>query len=110
MRLFQRDAYISVDFLDKKTEIIRLDTNGQGKSGNSFDIPVEMGNGEQKILSVSTPEIPSVNAIRMELLAFATAVIRDQPVKVSAFDGYQAMEVAHQILKKMSLHNKLHNE
>ena len=26
MRLFQKDAYIGIDFLDKKTEIIRLKT------------------------------------------------------------------------------------
>jgi predicted dehydrogenase len=110
MRLFQRDAYIGVDFLDKKTEIIRLDTKGTGSTGNSFDIPVDMADGGQKVLSVNNPEIPVVNAIRMELAAFASAVAQDQPVKVTAFDGYQAMEVAHQILKKMSLHNKLHNE
>lgn len=110
MRLFQRDAYISVDFLDKKTEIIRLDTKEAAKAATSFDIPVDMANGEQKILSVSYPEIPAVNAIRMELSAFASAIMNDQPVKVTAFDGYQAMEVAHHILKKMSLHNKLHNE
>lgn len=109
MRLFQRDAYISVDFLDKKTEIIRLG-NEQSQSGGLFDIPLEMANGDKKILSITNPEIPAVNAIKMELSEFAQAVINDLPVKVTAFDGYQAMEVAHQILKKMSLHNQLHNE
>ena len=75
-----------------------------------MDLPLEMPNGDKKILSIQNPEIPSVNAIRMELAEFANAIINDLPVKVTAFDGYQAMEVAHQILKKMSLHNKLHNE
>lgn len=109
MRLFQRDAYISVDFLEKKTEIIKLSKPGEFPKG-MLDVPLEMANGEQKILSINTPEIPAVNAIKMELSEFATAVLNDLPVKVTAFDGYQAMEVAHQILKKMSLHNKLHNE
>ncbi|MFA6150083.1 MAG: Gfo/Idh/MocA family oxidoreductase [Chitinophagaceae bacterium] len=109
MRLFQRDAYISVDFLEKKTEIIRLSDDNNGPKG-LMDIPLEMANGDKKILSVKNPEVPAVNAIRMELTEFANAIINDLPVKVSAFDGYQAMEVAHQILKKMSLHNKLHNE
>ncbi len=109
MRLFQRDAYISVDFLEKKTEIIKLSAEGVHPKG-MLDVPIEMANGDKKILSINTPEVPAVNAIRMELAEFARAIIQDQPVKVSAFDGYQAMEVAHLILKKMSLHNKLHNE
>ncbi|MES2478941.1 MAG: Gfo/Idh/MocA family oxidoreductase [Bacteroidota bacterium] len=109
MRLFQRDAYISVDFLEKKTEIIKLSAEGVHPKG-MLDVPIEMANGDKKILSINTPEVPAVNAIRMELAEFTQAIILDQPVKVSAFDGYQAMEVAHLILKKMSLHNKLHNE
>ncbi|GAA4455354.1 Gfo/Idh/MocA family oxidoreductase [Rurimicrobium arvi] len=108
MRLFQRDAYISVDFLDKKTEIIRL-SDSSGNS-NAFDIPLEMPNGDKKILQVENPAVPEINAIRMELAEFADAVINDKAVKVTAFDGYQAMEVAHLILKKMSLHNQIHNE
>jgi predicted dehydrogenase len=106
MRLFQRDAYISVDFLEKKTEVIRLSETRAGQ----FDIPLDMPDGTQKVLQVEMPEIPDINAIRTELGEFADAVIADRPVKVTAFDGYQAMEVAHLILRKMSLHNQSHNE
>lgn len=109
MRLFQRDAYISVDFLEKKTEVIRLVEEHTHQMGK-FDMPLEMANGAKKILSIDYPEIPSVNAINRELSEFKNSIIHDIPVKVTAFDGYQAMEVAHQILKKMSLHNELHNE
>lgn len=107
MRIFQRDAYIGIDFLGKKTEVIKL------KEGNMpagmMDFPIEVGNGEKKIISVQLPEVGNGNAIRMELNDFADAIINDKPVKVSVYDGYQAMDVAHQILKKMSLHNELHN-
>lgn len=109
MRLFQRDAYISVDFLDKKTEVIKLSDEGENPKG-IMDVPLEMANGEKKVLSVNMPEIPAINAINAELSEFARAIINDLPVKVTAFDGYQAMEVAHLILKKMSMHNQLHNE
>jgi predicted dehydrogenase len=109
MRLFQRDAYISVDFLDKKTEVIKLTDEGENPKG-IMDVPLEMANGDKKILSVHMPEIPAINAINAELSEFARAIINDLPVKVTAFDGYQAMEVAHLILKKMSMHNQLHNE
>ncbi len=107
MRLFQRDAYIGIDFLDKKTEIIRMKAGGD--AAGLMDIPLETGNGEKKVISVEMPEIAAINAIRTELSEFASAIINDRPVRVSVYDGYQAMDVAHQILKKMSLHNELHN-
>lgn len=107
MRLFQRDAYIGIDFLNKNTEVIRMKEPGmpQGK----MDFPLELGNGEQKIISVQIPETKPGNAIRMELEEFADAVMHDKPVRVSVYDGFQAMDVAHQILKKMSLHHEQHN-
>ena len=107
LRLFQRDAYIGIDFLEKKTEIIRMKEEGQPKG--MMDFPIEIGHGESKIISVQLPEVAPLNAIRTELSEFANAIINDKPVRVSVYDGYQAMDVAHQILKKMSLHNELHN-
>lgn len=109
MRLFQRDAYIGVDFLEKKTEIIRMEDKERNASGE-FAVPLELPNGEQKILAIHNPPIPEINAIRTELEAFIQSIIHDKPIKVSAYDGYQAMEVAHQILKKMSIHLESHNE
>ncbi|HXS38042.1 MAG TPA: Gfo/Idh/MocA family oxidoreductase [Flavipsychrobacter sp.] len=107
LRLFQRDAYIGVDFLDKKTEIIRMKESGV--PNGMLDFPIEMGNGEKRIISVQMPEVAPSNAIRMELAEFVDAVVNDKPVRVSVYDGFQAMDVAHQILKKMSMHNELHN-
>jgi hypothetical protein len=107
MRLFQRDAYIGIDFLEKKTEIIKM------KDGDApqelLDIPISLGNGEQRIISVQLPEITEINAIKTELTEFSSSILNNKPERVSVYDGYQAMDVAHQILKKMSLHNELHN-
>ena len=107
VRLFQRDAYIGVDFLEKKTEIIRLKDTDQPTG--MMDFPIEIGNGEKKMISVQMPAVEQLNAIRAELAEFAAAVVHNRPVRVSVLDGYHAMDVAHQILKKMSLHNELHN-
>lgn len=107
MRLFQRDAYIGIDFLDKKTEVIRLKEGGD--DAGMLDFPVELGNGEQKVISIQMPEVQPTNAIHAELSEFADCIRNDKPVRVSIHDGYQAMDVAHQILKKMSLHNEQHN-
>ena len=107
MRLFQRDAYIGIDFLEKKTEIVRLKEDGVPLE--AMDFPLETGSGEKKVISVQMPEIMPLNAIRTELSEFAAAIVKDRPVRISVYDGYQAMDVAHQILKKMSLHNEQHN-
>ena len=107
MRLFQRDAYIGIDFLNKETEVVRL-KEGDMPPG-ALDFPLQMANGEKKIISIQNPEIPTLNAIRTELEEFTEAILHDRPVRISVYDGYQAMDVAHQVLKKMSLHNELHN-
>lgn len=100
MRLFQRDAYIGIDFLNKKTEIIRL--KGENEEKGFFDFPIDIGHGQQKIISIETPYISDLNAIREELAAFTLAILMDSPVAVSAFDGLNAIDVAHQIIQKMN--------
>ncbi|MBS1645289.1 MAG: Gfo/Idh/MocA family oxidoreductase [Bacteroidetes bacterium] len=107
IRLFQRDAYIGIDFLEKKTEVIRL--KEEGMPGGMLDFPVELANGDKKIISVAMPEVAPSNAINAELSEFVQAIIMDKPVRVSVHDGYNAMDIAHQILKKMSAHRELHN-
>src|SRR6202790_4701099 len=97
MRIFQKDAYIGVDFLSKKSEIISLN-NSDSKDGFSFDI--ETMNGTKSIL-VRNPEVPDINAIRMELEKFTESVLQNKPTLVSELDGYRAMDVAHQILQKI---------
>lgn len=106
MRVFQRDAYISIDFLEKRTEIVRL--NDEPPKG-ILDLPVEMPGGAKKTISVQLPDVKDTNAIRYELQDFTDAVLQDKPTRVTVYDGYQAMDVAHQVLKKMSMHNELHN-
>lgn len=107
MRLFQRDAYIGIDFLDKKTEVIRM--KEPGMQSGMLDFPLDLGNGEKKIISVQMPDVQDTNAIRAELADFVAAIRDDRPTTVTVYDGYQAMDVAHQVMKKMSLHNELHN-
>jgi predicted dehydrogenase len=97
MRIFQKDAYIGVDFLNKKSEIISLN-HSDSADGFSFDI--ETMNGTKSIL-VRNPESPDINAIRMELEKFTESVLQNKPTLVSELDGYRAMDVAHQILQKI---------
>lgn len=98
IRLFQKDAYIGIDFLDKKTEIIRLNTPGDK---NVFTFDIETNNGK-KTIAIASPAIAEVNAIKMELEAFKDAIINNTETAVTVLDGFRAMEVAHQILDKIS--------
>jgi predicted dehydrogenase len=98
MRIFQKDAYIGVDFLNKKSEIISLNHSDSGEDGFSFDI--ETTNGIKSIL-VRNPEVPEVNAILMELEKFTESILQNKPTLVSELDGYRAMDIAHQILQKI---------
>ncbi len=107
MRLFQRDAYIGIDFLEKKTEVIKM--KEAGMASGMMDFPIELGNGEKKIISVQLPEVAPSNAIKTELTEFVEAIAHNTPTRVSVHDGYQAMDVAHQIIRKMSQHSELHH-
>lgn len=97
MRLFQKDAYIGIDFLDKKTEIIKLKEPGD-KDVFSFDIATSGGN---KTIAVANPVVPQINAIRQELEEFKDAIENNTETIVSEIDGLKAMDVAHQILARI---------
>ena len=98
MRLFQKDAYIGIDFLEKKTEVIKLNTP-EDKDVFTFDI--ETNNGK-KTIAVANPHVQEVNAIKMELEEFKNAILTNTETAVPGLDGFRAMEVAHQILEKIS--------
>ena len=98
MRLFQKDAYIGVDFLNKKTEVIKLKTP---QDVDVFSFEVDTPDGGKKTISVTNPPVPEVNAIRLELEKFCEAIRDNTPTIVSEVDGYRAMDVAHQILHKI---------
>jgi len=97
MRLIQKDAYISIDFLEKKTEIIKMQTE---KRADEFSFDIETGNGK-KTIAIAYPKVPQENAMKLELMAFVEAIKQNRPTEVDEMDGYRSMEVAHQILQKI---------
>jgi predicted dehydrogenase len=101
MRLFQKDAYIGIDFLEKKTEIIKLNTPGD-KNVFTFDIETNSG---KKTIAIASPGVTDVNAIKMELEEFRNAIINNTETPVSVVEGFRATEVAHPILEKTSKAN-----
>ena len=100
-RFFQRDAYISVDFLKKDVEIIRmLDAPDPDKDPLAMIIDLGGKKGKRQI-SVEKPEIQNLNAIKTELESFHDAIVNNSMPPVTINDGYEALDVAYQILKKI---------
>ncbi len=101
MRIFQKDAYIGVDFLNKTAEIIKL-KGPEDKNVFAFDIETPHG---KKTIAIANAPTPEVNAIKMELQEFVKAIRNNTRTVVNEIDGYRAMEVAHEILHKISSHS-----
>jgi predicted dehydrogenase len=101
-RFFQRDAYISVDFLNKELEVVRLE-NIEGEPG-PFDVVMDTGGTQgAKKVCFEKPDIEVSNAIRDELLAFHDSVLNNTIPVVTLEDGFRALEVAHRILDKLKI-------
>lgn len=97
IRLFQKDSYIGIDFLNKKTEVIKLK---EPQDSNVFAFDIETPSGK-KTIAMANPAVPEVNAIKEELTAFKNAVLNNTRTAVTEMDGLMAMDVAHQILEKI---------
>ncbi|MBJ11281.1 MAG: oxidoreductase [Flavobacteriales bacterium] len=103
-RIFQKDAYISVDFLEKKTEVIRLKSLKASEKQDPFAIVLDLGKGrKKKQIYFENPNIETNNAIKDELKSFADAINNNTEPIVTIEDGFHALETAHMILEKMKL-------
>jgi predicted dehydrogenase len=101
-RFFQRDAYISVDFLAKEVEVVRIkDPDKSSSSPLAFMIDLGPGKGSKQI-SFTKPEIKPLNAIRAELESFYYAISTNTVPSVTINDGYSALEVAHKVIEKIN--------
>ena len=103
-RIFQKDAYIAVDFLEKKTEVIRLKSLKASEEQDPFAIVLDLGKGrKKKQIYFENPSIEENNAIKDELKSFANAINNNTEPIVTIEDGFHALEAAHMILEKMKL-------
>ena len=96
-RFFQKDAYISVDFLDKKTEIITINN-----SPNENSLTIEDSKGNKKGIEINFPAVLPNNAILDELESFAESILHDKTEAVTLHDAKRALEVAHEIINNFS--------
>ncbi len=101
-RFFQKDAYISVDFFEKKTEIVRMKDVDPDKAG-PFDMIIDLGEGKgSKQITIEKPEVAEINAIKTELESFYHSIINNTTPSVTINDGYLALDVAYKIMDKIN--------
>lgn len=104
-RVFQRDAYISIDFLEKEAEIVRL-SNVVGEP-DPLAVTIDLGKDKgSKQIYFEKPSVEPNNAIKDELTAFAHAINTNTVPPVSIHDGYNALDVAHKIIEKLKMTNE----
>ncbi len=95
-RFFQKDAYISVDFLEKKVEVVKM--QDAPESPDDFAMVLQNAEGVKKQIYFDNPEVQSNNAILDELDAFAKAIKENTTPIVSLDAGTDALRVAKMII------------
>ncbi|UKM64461.1 Gfo/Idh/MocA family oxidoreductase [Flavobacteriaceae bacterium GSB9] len=95
-RFFQKDAYISVDFLTKKCEVVKM--KDAPENPGDFDMILQNAEGVKKQIYFDNPPIPENNSILDELESFAHAINNNRAPEVTLRDGTEALRVANQII------------
>ena len=104
-RIFQKGAYITMDFLEKKADVVKIeDVNGVP---GPFDMTIDMPGGISKKISVEELEINQINAIKTELERFHDAIVNDTEPPVTIEDGVEVLKTAYLILDEISKHQEL---
>ena len=99
-RFFQKDAYISVDYLDKVCEVVRM--KDAPEVPGDFDMILQNAEGVKKQIYFDNPQVDVNNAILDELETFADAINNNTTPIVTLEDGTEALRVAYQIIDCMN--------
>ncbi|MEO4004777.1 MULTISPECIES: Gfo/Idh/MocA family oxidoreductase [unclassified Flavobacterium] len=95
-RFFQKDAYISVDYLEKICEVVKM--KDAPEVPGDFDMILQNAEGVKKQIYYDNPSVEQNNAILDELETFADAINNNTTPIVTLEDGTEALRVAHQII------------
>ena len=99
-RFFQKNAYISLDYLTKQVEVVKI-KDAVSEINKDLDLLLTNAEGEKKQIYFEIPTIENTNPIKQELEHFANCIQKKITPRVSLKDGARALEVAHQIIAKI---------
>ncbi len=98
-RIFQEDAYISINFLEKEFQVVKIRDKHKGEAENSLIVKNNLG--EEKVIFFENPKVQSINSIEAELNDFYGSIKFKSDSKVSLNDGIKALEVAEEIMRQL---------
>ena len=98
-RIFQDNAYISINFLEKDFQVVKIRDKHNNDNENSLVIKNNLG--QEKVIFFENPEINEINSIEEELNDFFYSIKNKSESKVSLHDGLMALEVAEEIMSQL---------
>ena len=98
-RIFQKDAYISIDFLEKELQIVKI--KDADESNSNLSMVIKTNSGKDKVIYFENPEILEENSILNELESFAESINKKTLSKVTLLDGYEAVAIANEIMDQI---------
>ena len=98
-RIFQDNAYISINFLEKDFQVVKIRDKDTNDNENSLVIKNNLG--QEKVIFFENPEINEINSIEAELNDFFYSIKNKSESKVSLHDGLMALEVAEEIMSQL---------
>jgi predicted dehydrogenase len=101
VRLFQPNAYLSVDLLNRKAQVVRLEDVPPGEERDPYGLYMDVPGKSARRLHIEQPEISEANAIADELADFHAACIGTRPCQVPLEDGLAALRVAQDIMDRI---------
>src|SRR5207302_1344761 len=103
LRIFAREAYLSLDFGAKSVDIFRLEGATVGAHHANAGLTMKLGEIEKgdipRAIIYEKPEVPELNPLKYELELFRDAIQNDARPVVSGEDGLEALRVAEMILR-----------
>jgi len=101
LRIFQKNAYITIDFFKKELNVFQM-REMEDDEDLTDKMVIDPGDGKtKKEILYNSPKPENVNAIKLELECFAEAIIKDQKPVVSIEDGFRSLQLAHSVLDKI---------
>jgi len=98
-RIFQENAYISINFLEKDFQVVKIRDKDTNDNENSLIIKNNLG--QEKVIFFENPDINEINSIEAELNDFFHSIKNKSESKVSLNDGLKALEVAEEIMSQL---------
>ena len=103
VRLFQPDAYLSVDLLNRSAQVMRLEDVDALHERDPFGLYLDIPGKASRRLHIEEPNVGEANAIEDELADFHAACTGTSPCRVPLEDGLSALRVATEVMERIEL-------